>query len=267
MRKINSGHLVVADGISLDQFGPAPIVESGPVYDTDAQAYFNAMAVQPDATRKGLLNDLITGLKTDNVWSKILWMSIASHTAQAFRINMKTPAQVATEVNAPTYTVDQGYAGDGVSAYLETNVAGTALTATDTSLFILPRVQSAIRTGNIGYRAARHTLMHGGSTLTQSFLVSAATSLSTTNATNGQFACASRTGTSQTLQIGTTVEDTDVVSTDTLNNTNTIRILAASATFCTAQLSMAGFGLHLNNTDATNLRARVRTYLIAIGAI
>jgi hypothetical protein len=98
----------------------------GVSYDADAEAYFAAMSVEPDATRKGLLNDLIVGLKADSVWTKITWLSVlAAHDAQAARVNIKTPAQVATAINSPTFTTDLGYAGDGATSYLDTGLAGT----------------------------------------------------------------------------------------------------------------------------------------------
>lgn len=92
----------------------------GTVYDTDAQNYFAAMTVQPDATRKGLINDLFVGLKTDGVWAKPDWLILlASHDAQAARINARTPSKIAAAVNSPTFTVDRGFTGDGATSYID----------------------------------------------------------------------------------------------------------------------------------------------------
>src|SRR5690606_39788847 len=46
---------------------------------------------------------------------------LAAHDAQAARINWKDPANVATTINAPTFTADRGYQGDGSSSSLDTN--------------------------------------------------------------------------------------------------------------------------------------------------
>lgn len=89
--------------------------------DPDALAYFAAMSVQPDDTRKGLLNDLIVALKDDGLWSKLDWLQLlAAHDAQAGRINLRNPSQVAVAVNSPAFTADRGFAGDGATSYLNT---------------------------------------------------------------------------------------------------------------------------------------------------
>lgn len=95
----------------------------GDTYSPEALAYFAAMSVQPDDTRKALLNTLINTLISGGVWAKLDWLTImAAHDAQAARINAKTPAEVATVVNSPTFTTDRGYTGDGATSYLNTGV-------------------------------------------------------------------------------------------------------------------------------------------------
>lgn len=94
----------------------------GPGYSAAANAYFAAMTTPPTAARKTLLNNLIVGLQSDGVWTKLDWLSImAAETAQTARVNAVTPAQVASVVGSPTFTTDRGYTGDGVgTAYLNT---------------------------------------------------------------------------------------------------------------------------------------------------
>ena len=67
-------------------YAPAVAVQ-GTASDSDAQAYFAAMTVQPSAARKGLLRDLIAGLKADGAWAKLrgFWL-LAAHDAQAARL-------------------------------------------------------------------------------------------------------------------------------------------------------------------------------------
>lgn len=93
---------------------------SGPSHDSAASAYFAAMSVQPDATRKGHLNTLIAGLKADGIWTKLDWLAIcAAHDEQAGRVNAVNPAQVATAPVAPTFTTDRGFTGNGTTQYLD----------------------------------------------------------------------------------------------------------------------------------------------------
>lgn len=88
-------------------------------YDPDAVAYFASMTVQPDATRKGLINSAFLSLKAAGVYAKLDTLHlVAAHDAQAARLNIKGAAYSLTVVNAPTFTVDRGYQGDGVSASL-----------------------------------------------------------------------------------------------------------------------------------------------------
>ncbi len=93
----------------------------GPSYDADAQAWFDAMTVQPDATRKGLLNDLIVALKASTWAYRDLIYVMALGTAQAANLNAKSPSTFTlSPVNSPVFTADKGYQGDGSSSYIGT---------------------------------------------------------------------------------------------------------------------------------------------------
>ncbi|SCY69259.1 hypothetical protein SAMN05660666_02502 [Novosphingobium aromaticivorans] len=95
---------------------PAP-----PSYSAEATAYFAAMSVQPDATRKSALDTLIASLKSAGVWAKLDWLTVhAAHDEQAARVNAVNPAQVASVGVAPTFTTDRGYTGNGTTQYLNT---------------------------------------------------------------------------------------------------------------------------------------------------
>lgn len=88
-------------------------------YDPAAVVYFSAMAVQPDAARKALINNLILGLKSVGIWAKLDWLSLfAMHTAQAARLNAVNPARSFSVVGAPVFTVDRGYVTTSGSNYL-----------------------------------------------------------------------------------------------------------------------------------------------------
>lgn len=90
-------------------------------YSTETLAYLAAMAVQPDATRKALLDTLIVALMTSGAWADLDWISpMWMHDAQAARINAVTPALAATPINSPIFTVDRGYTFNGATSYLDT---------------------------------------------------------------------------------------------------------------------------------------------------
>ena len=105
-----------ADEAAADATG-----KGGASYEPEATALFARMTVQPDMTRKGLINTLIKSLKTAGVWAKLDVLHVlAAHDAQAARRNWIADLYNLTAVAAPTFTTDRGYQGDGTSSYLTT---------------------------------------------------------------------------------------------------------------------------------------------------
>lgn len=96
---------------------------NSPGYDTDAQAYFDALTPQPSAMFKFAINDLVTALKTENIWSELdcLWI-LAAEDQQNATINLKSPSQnVIAPVSSPTFAIMEGFTGNGTSSYLNLN--------------------------------------------------------------------------------------------------------------------------------------------------
>lgn len=92
-------------------------------YDADARALFARFTTPPTSARKKIINDLIVALKGAGVWSKLdILYVMAAHDAQAARQNWITDACNLSEVNAPSFTIDEGYSTDVTgSKYLTTN--------------------------------------------------------------------------------------------------------------------------------------------------
>lgn len=109
-------------------------------YSAEATAYFAAMSVQPDATRKALIDTFISGLVSNGIWAKLDAAGILrAHDAQAARLELKNPGtRTLTAVNSPTFTTDRGYAGNGTTSYLSTgfipSTHGVNLTLNSASL-------------------------------------------------------------------------------------------------------------------------------------
>lgn len=97
----------------------APALRSVSTYDLDSQAIFAAMTSAPSTARKILIDTTISELKDAGIWQTRdgLWVQAAHH-EQAARINWITPVNTLTAVNAPTFTTDRGFRGDGVSMHL-----------------------------------------------------------------------------------------------------------------------------------------------------
>lgn len=107
--------------------------------DADALQWRNAVVGAGGAVssaRTTLVSALIRGLKADGIWPlDRLFIWAGENSAQARR-DLVTRS-LASAANGPTFTANRGYAGDGLSAYLDTTLAASALTvATDTTMFI-----------------------------------------------------------------------------------------------------------------------------------
>lgn len=98
--------------------------KTGVLYDSDAQLYFNQLTGTISNTWKGYINKYIVKLKADGNWTADrLWLH-ATENQQNARISMRNPTSTAiTEVNSPTWTLGQGYTGNGSNMYLNTNCA------------------------------------------------------------------------------------------------------------------------------------------------
>lgn len=87
-----------------------PPAAATPAYTAEAVALFAAMSVQPDATRKGLINACIVSLKASGVWAKEDWLVVfAAHDEQAGLLNWKDPSQSFSKVGLVTFTTDRGF--------------------------------------------------------------------------------------------------------------------------------------------------------------
>lgn len=248
-----------------------------PDYSTEATAYFAAMSVQPDATRKGLINTLISGLKTDGVWTGFDIFKIeAAHDAQAARLNAVAPASnVSSAVNTPTFTTDRGYTGDGSTSYVNLNwapSAGVQFTQSNASLaiyvnggpnnaidaeasigvvgsLIVPRSAAGVVRGRLN--AATTVNATGGTSATRLGLTVLDRNVSTTiyrdGAANG------------TLTGASTTRSSSIMYQNGLNNSG-----LSNAT--TDRIALVFSGRSFNSTEQTAIYSRILTFLTAIGA-
>ncbi len=129
--------------------------------NAEASAYVAAMSVQPDDTRKELIDTYVGALKSSGVWPALdILYVLASHDSQAAKLNLKAPASfVAVNVGAgPTFVADRGFTSNGSSTALDTqwvpNTNGVNFTLNDASQWVwcLTNAQSNQRAigGNSG---------------------------------------------------------------------------------------------------------------------
>ncbi len=92
------------------------------LFEQESKDIFDAMVVPPNSARKTVINSLVQQLKDDGNWDELdtLWV-MAAHDSQGGRLDWKDPSGTElTRINTPTFTVDEGYLGDGSSSYLQT---------------------------------------------------------------------------------------------------------------------------------------------------
>lgn len=100
----------------------AAIGGAGVSYEPEAIDLFARMSVQPDATRKGHINSLISELKAAGVWAKLDLLQVyAAHDQQAGNLNWLNASHTASPQSSPTFTTDRSYQGNGSSSYVDAN--------------------------------------------------------------------------------------------------------------------------------------------------
>jgi len=93
------------------------------LFEPETDAIFAAMGTTPDVTRKILIDNLVSGLKTDGIWSKLdFFYILAAHAENSSLLNWINPGTFdATNVSSTAFEVDRGYTGDGSADYLNSN--------------------------------------------------------------------------------------------------------------------------------------------------
>lgn len=246
-----------------------------PVYDTDAVTYFAAMTAQPNSTRKGLINDLIVGLKADGIWSTLdLLYLTGSHDAQSAKLNVKNPSvYVLSTVNSPTFTTDRGYAGDGVSSYLDTGFADNTASANWTQnsaawgVYLNQQSGVAAAVGVSGTTTSRIIPRNGSNNMT--IRIHGATEPTPPTVVDGLGMSAGSRTSSTTISWykNGTFTATNTSSTSTTPVSGNIQLFRSSAgVFGAGRAASFFLGSGLTDTQQANLSSRITTYLTAIGA-
>lgn len=140
-----------ASAQTLPLLGVGGSGSSGAALDPATTAWVNAVTTAGGTVstgQKGFVNTLIVGLKTSfgtNYFTSCdrIWLLASENTQQATIdiVNLGT----LTPHNSPTFTANQGYAGNGTSSYLDTSFqSGTNYLATSASFSVYDRTS---RTG------------------------------------------------------------------------------------------------------------------------
>lgn len=216
------------------------------------------------------LEAFIDGLVADSLWSKIDWLHVYGlGTAGDAVLNLKSSSYPAVPTNSPTFTANQGYTGNGSNMYLDTgfdpSTAGGQYAQNSASVFVYSRVDAASITAMIGNTnaASQSYISPRFSNLTFMGANGSAISASNTNATGFYHATRRGAADSEFYKNGTSLTTSGTASTALQNNNlTTLRALGA---YSVGQVSLAGAGAGMNDTEAAALAARVATLQTALG--
>ena len=251
-----------------------------PAYTAQALALFARMSTEPDTTRKGVINTLISSLISAGVWDKLdaLYL-LAAHDAQAARLNWKSTSFNCTAVNSPTFTTDRGYAGDGSTSYLDTgyapSTAGGVLTLNSAHLSFWDRTSRAaavsieMGSGTVALRTLQLASRFSGNVAIGG--INDAAFLTPANSNSSGFFVGNRSGASarQLYRNASSLgNDTQASSSLTplpvwiLGRNNDGALNAAS----TDQIAAASIGASLTAQEVTDFYSAMQTYMTAVGA-
>ena len=101
-------------------------------FDADYQAVLNYATTQgytpPSSSQQILQNQLVLDLKSADIWDKLDTFAVFATDGDSnyALIDWKRLTQY-TAVNSPTFTTNQGFKGNGVSSYIDTNFIPSAV--------------------------------------------------------------------------------------------------------------------------------------------
>ncbi|MER9829158.1 SGNH/GDSL hydrolase family protein [Mesorhizobium sp. M0134] len=249
-------------------------------FDPASARLFAAMTTPPTTSRKAAYDRLITRLKRGDLWNRIdaAWM-LAAADSQAAGLNLKGPGTFTlTPINAPTFTADQGYAGNGTTSYLKTgfipSTNGAYIALNNAHLAVFNRTERAGAAGYlVGASGGGGNLAiapRDATNLLQSLILDSSSATSKANTSHGLIVGVRdssssnqlyRDGVSRTvIQVaGTALVNREIYI--GANNNN-----GSPAGLTTDQCAFACVGGKLTVADVIALNNAVYDYLIEVGA-
>jgi len=244
-------------------------------YDSSAAALIAAFSTPATSARMSAINSLIVALKSAGVWTKLdILYVLAAHDAQAGRLNWKVPASFAlVEVNSPTFTTDQGYAGNGTTSYLNTQFTpstnGVNLTQNSATIGVWSRTAAAQGASTFGNATGTGSLLVAPRITGDNFnyRVNQTTTAATANTDGSGHYAASRSASNATqgYKNGATAGSAGSVASAALPSV-ALNIGRVASGFSDAQVAAAYAGGNLTSTEHANLHSALNAYMTAVGA-
>lgn len=267
-----------AEDLTFDQADTITVTDVAE-YEDETDALLAAMSVQPDATRAGHIDTLIIDLKTAGVWTKMrrLYVPVA-HDEQAGRLDWKNPGTgTLATVNAPIFTTDRGFSGNGTTSYLTSNF----IPSTDGGNYLQNDNHAAVWIGTEVNNSGQVDFGNANSSIcSRSGTSTAATRNSSTAADNvaipdstsvGWLCCARNNSANYEVQKNAAAPVT-VTRTSAALTANPFYLLCrnnggtSAVGFSTRRLQAAHWGAYLTEAERDATHAAFSAYMTAIGA-
>lgn len=231
-----------------------------------------AFTVKPDLRRVFLLDTLIGELIDSGVWAgRDLFYLTAAHHEQAARVNLKQPGLGdLTAINSPTFTVDRGYQGDGVTAWLDTGKTLASLgnyTQNDAGMFVWARANVAETARDIGTTASFNASLASNLSGNISTRANDGTTLSTSVTTSAGLSAWSRadSGGYAVYRDGALAASHTQASTGVPGGN--VCLGRANTTYSTKPIAAGGVGAALSAPQQASLYGALRRFLVGVGAV
>jgi predicted secreted protein len=232
---------------------------------------FNAFTTPPSAARQALIQTCVGSLISAGVWTKLDALHVtAAADSQAALVNWKQPGTFnATTVNAPTFTTDLGFTGNGTTSYVDsgfnpvTAAGNFAQNSACTFGYVATNLTTCVLIGTV---SSQKNILFPRSAGNLSARVNAtATALAVASADSTGFWSATRSGASasEAYLNGVSV-DTDPGASLAMSSENLFYMRNAS-TYTPTVVACGGAGAHLSAAEQTALYNALRTYLTGVG--
>lgn len=225
--------------------------------------------------RKTIVNTLIVGLKADSIWTKLdrLWPFAAENEGSA--LTDLVARELATN-NSAAFTADQGYTGNGSSAYIDSNFvpgSGSPNFAQNSACFFAWNNTSGTDAGGLaGYSSASGLndirIFPEFSDTNSYWNINDATGVSLAwDGRTGLYLLNRSASNAASYDVNGSEIDTDANASDAPSATFSFVALQAGggSGFTSRQCSCLGFGAGLSSGERADIFTRLRTYMDAVG--
>jgi hypothetical protein len=243
---------------------------SGGGTDADAQAFITAASIT-DPTQISAVNTLVTGLKSNNLWSKMKAIyPVVGGNATAHSKNLKNPSQYQLSFSSGWVHSSTGMQGNGTSAYASLGYTQSEFMVPGSGhMAIYSRTQTTaggrIEMGN--YAGAGYTILQ--ITDNMKCTINASNMLFGNSNTDGRgFYIGSRISSTSNLQSKNATQYTSSYS-EAFSVGNivigAVGTMGAPQLYSTKQYALASIGLGLNSSEMTIYNTLVQAFQTTLG--